>query len=238
MKKIGAWTLHWRGLFHQNWWSLIPQSELPVWAEVSLGICVICSCPLSHRDELPMKFLCQPVLAVKEWVGDQKGSVEGGPSSLHREPGKRESRSASKISVGDPTCLLGFSTCIFARPSSSIFKAETHTCRIRQILSFLIWKEGNGGAIGRASPAKSLEKLKGTTDFFYLFIYFNWRLITLQYCGGFCHTFTWISQGCTCVPHPEPPFHLPPHPIPVHLPWAPCLMHLTCTDFLLREMRD
>ena len=21
-------------------------------------------------------------------------------------------------------------------------------------------------------------------------IYFNWRLITLQYCGGFCHTFT------------------------------------------------
>ena len=23
------------------------------------------------------------------------------------------------------------------------------------------------------------------------------RLITLQYCGGFCHT--WISHGCTCV---------------------------------------
>ena len=21
-------------------------------------------------------------------------------------------------------------------------------------------------------------------------IYFNWRLITLQYCGGFCHPFT------------------------------------------------
>ena len=21
-------------------------------------------------------------------------------------------------------------------------------------------------------------------------IYFNWRLVTLQYCGGFCHTFT------------------------------------------------
>ena len=25
-------------------------------------------------------------------------------------------------------------------------------------------------------------------------IYFNWRLITLQYCGGFCHTFTWTKQ--------------------------------------------
>ena len=34
----------------------------------------------------------------------------------------------------------------------------------------------------------------------YLIIYFNWRLITLQYCSGFHHTLTWISHGCTCVP--------------------------------------
>ena len=34
-----------------------------------------------------------------------------------------------------------------------------------------------------------------------LFIYFNWRLITLQYCRGFCHTSTWISHRCTCIPH-------------------------------------
>ena len=34
---------------------------------------------------------------------------------------------------------------------------------------------------------------------FFKFIYFNWRLITLQYCGGFCHTLTWITLGCTCV---------------------------------------
>ena len=40
-------------------------------------------------------------------------------------------------------------------------------------------------------------------------IYFNWRLITLQYCSGFCHTLTWISHGCTCVPHPPPS---PSHP--------------------------
>ena len=45
------------------------------------------------------------------------------------------------------------------------------------------------------------------------FIYFNWRLITLQYCSGFfSHALTWVSHGCTCVPHPEPPSHLPPHP--------------------------
>ena len=46
-----------------------------------------------------------------------------------------------------------------------------------------------------------------------LFIYFNWRLITLQYYSGFCHTLTWISHGFTCVPHPEP---LLPHPSPYH----------------------
>ena len=65
---------------------------------------------------------------------------------------------------------------------------------------------------------------------------FNWRLITLQYCGGFCHTLTWISHGCTCVPHPELPFHLPPHPIPqvvpVHWLWMPCFMHQTWTGDL------
>ena len=43
--------------------------------------------------------------------------------------------------------------------------------------------------------------LEGLFFFFNLFIYFNWKLITLQYCSGFCHTMTWISPGCTCVPH-------------------------------------
>ena len=57
-------------------------------------------------------------------------------------------------------------------------------------------------------------------------IYFNWRLITLQYCGGFCHTFTWICHGYTCVPHPEPPSHLPPHPIPQGHPTALALSTL------------
>ena len=51
--------------------------------------------------------------------------------------------------------------------------------------------------------------------------------ITLQYCSGFCHTFTWISHGCTCVPHHEPPSHLPPHPIPQGHPRAPALSALS-----------
>ena len=32
-----------------------------------------------------------------------------------------------------------------------------------------------------------------------LFIYFNWRIITLQNCDGFCHTSVWIGHRYTCV---------------------------------------
>ena len=50
---------------------------------------------------------------------------------------------------------------------------------------------------------------------FFKLIYFNWRLATLQYCGGFCYTSTWISHGGTCVPPswthlPLPSTLLPP----------------------------
>ena len=72
-----------------------------------------------------------------------------------------------------------------------------------------------------------LTQLEILEFFFHLFIYFNWRLITLHYCGGFCHTFTWISHGCTCVPHPEPPSQLPPHPIPQGHPRATALSTLS-----------
>ena len=55
------------------------------------------------------------------------------------------------------------------------------------------------------------------------FFFFNWRLITLQYWSGFCHTLTYISHRFTRVPHPEPPSHLPLHPIPLGHPSAPAL---------------
>ena len=65
--------------------------------------------------------------------------------------------------------------------------------------------------------------------FLCLFFFISWRLITLQYCSGFCHTLTWISHGFTCVPHPDHLSHLSPLPIPLGHPSAPalstCLMH-------------
>ena len=70
-----------------------------------------------------------------------------------------------------------------------------------------------------------------TYSFSSSFIFISWRLITLQYCSGFCHPLTWISHGFTCIHHPHPPSHLPLHPIPLRLPSAPglstCLMHPT-----------
>ena len=60
------------------------------------------------------------------------------------------------------------------------------------------------------------------STFFFSFIFISWRLLTLQYCSGFCHTLTWINHGFTCAPHPNPPFLPIPSlwVIPVHQPWA------------------
>ena len=76
--------------------------------------------------------------------------------------------------------------------------------------------------------------------FFSHLFFISWRLITLQYCSGFCHTLTWISHGFTCVPHPESPSHLPPYPIPLGHPSAPalstCLLHPPWTGDLLEAL--
>ena len=47
-------------------------------------------------------------------------------------------------------------------------------------------------------------------------------------------TLTWIHHRCTCVPHPEPLSHLPPHPIPLGHPSAPApstLSHASNLDW-------
>jgi len=108
---------------------------------------------------------------------------------------------------------------------------NTGVCR----LSFLQWivltQEWNRGHLHYRWILYQLS-CQGSPDGKFLFLlfiyfYFNWRLITLQYCGGFCHKFTWISHGCTCVPHPDPPSQLPPHLIPQGHPIAPALNTLS-----------
>ena len=63
-----------------------------------------------------------------------------------------------------------------------------------------------------------------TSLFFFQLIYFNWRIITLQYCDGFCHTSNMNQpQVYTCPHHPEPPSHLPPYCFHLGCSRAPAL---------------
>ena len=64
----------------------------------------------------------------------------------------------------------------------------------------------------------NLEVPENSSTFFF---FFNFAILY-----SFCHTLTWVRHGCTCVPHPEPPSHLPPHPIPLCHPSAPALSTL------------
>ena len=83
---------------------------------------------------------------------------------------------------------------------------SSHTSLLQFLFLSLVFYHQHKGAI------ENLGDLQGCVCLFVLIIYVNWRLITLQYCSGFCHTLTWISHECTCVPHPEPSSHFPPSP--------------------------
>ena len=75
----------------------------------------------------------------------------------------------------------------------------------------------------------------GSFMFLNIIVFTNWvvpfRSFFFFFYSGFCHTLKWNSHGFTCVPHPNPPSHLPLHPLPLGLPSAPgliaCLMHPT-----------
>ena len=108
-------------------------------------------------------------------------------------------------------------------PPISKITQSLHILLLPSCQNYQTWKEFNYNHLG-------------CFTFFFPIIFISWRLITLWYCSGFCHMLTWISHGFTCVPHPEPPSLLPPHPIPLGHPSAPApsthLMHPTWTGDL------
>ena len=71
------------------------------------------------------------------------------------------------------------------------------------------------------------------TNFF--FFYFNWSYLLYNIVVIFAIHWYASATGVH-VPHPEPPSHLSPCPIPqvipVHWSWTPCLMHWTWTGDL------
>ena len=66
---------------------------------------------------------------------------------------------------------------------------------------------------------------------------FDWRIIALQYCVGFCHTATWISHGYPYVPGSlkskhcvtsTPGADLSPQGVSLFLLWLHGLLDLSC----------
>ena len=84
-----------------------------------------------------------------------------------------------------------------------------------------------GSFVNRTGLQSRLKKKKGPevqpwnqhsssflSFFFRIYLFFNWRVIALQNCVGFCQTSAWISHRYTYAPALEPPSHIPSCPTP------------------------
>ena len=65
----------------------------------------------------------------------------------------------------------------------------------------------------------SYFKYLSYSQILFFLIYYYYFYFTILY--WFCHTSTCIHHGCTRVPHPEPPSHIPPNTIPLGHPSVP-----------------
>ena len=86
-----------------------------------------------------------------------------------------------------------------------------------------VWYYCHRIEIGIDRPGDLWRRIYGPETDAHLFgklIFFFFFYFTILY--WFCHTYTCICHGCTCVPNPEPtPPHLPPHTIPLGHPRTP-----------------
>ena len=100
----------------------------------------------------------------------------------------------------------------------------------------ILWGWGAWWACAHGSRRTLADAFSHSFPFLFQFC-FNWRIITVQYCDGFCHTSIWVGHTYKCVPlilnppptsSPDPSLWVVPEP----QLWVPCFMHQTCTGQL------
>ena len=99
---------------------------------------------------------------------------------------------------------------------------------------YRLWKKGNQDTqLVRSIPYHKWEDTFSIFFFLYKFIYFNCKLITLQFCIGFAIHQHESTTVYTCSPSRTPPSTSLPIPslciIPVHQAQASSIMHRTWT---------
>ena len=127
--------------------------------------------------------------------------------------------------------LTNMVSCIYHNIIQKSFTALKHPLCLEKEMaihsSSLAWEipgtEEPGGPQSMGSQ-RVRHGLVTEQSFFFLisnevlkFYYFNWRIIYLHYCGGFCYTSTWITHGAhvspilnTLLPTSPPPGYWKP----------------------------
>ena len=131
--------------------------------------------------------------------------------------------------------LTNMVSCIYHNIIQKSFTALKHPLCLEKEMaihsSSLAWEipgtEEPGGPQSMGSQRVRHDLVTEQSFFFLIsnevlkFYYFNWRIIYLHYCGGFCYTSTWNCHRYTCVHRLEPFSHLPLCTIPLGHPGAP-----------------
>ena len=106
----------------------------------------------------------------------------------------------------------------------------TKVCIVKAIVFPVVMYRCESWTIKKIEPLKNwcfwtvvLEKTLfcSCCFWFFCFVLFLFFYFFIFICSGFCHTLKWNSHGFTCVPHPDPPSHLPLYPLPLGFPSAP-----------------